>query len=372
MRILGIERDQSACNFYRNLSPLSQLAKKGLAEVDFVYDGAELGTEFALDRVLTADLILFHRPANSDWFNFIRECQKAGKTIVTDYDDDPFNTSPWNPYYKHIGVEDFKYQWPDGNSEWLWKDGVHDFNIERNIIRRDMFWACFKKSDMITTTTPILKETLEKINKNTIVLPNSIDFEFFPECDIIKTKEIRIGWQGGSSHYEDLYMINDDIVKILKKHKNVKFIYLGDLRFKGLLKDAPQDQIEWHCWGSHEVYPYRLKFLNLDIGLCPVVDNVFNRNKSAIKWMEYSVVGASTISSDCLPYSTVIEDGKTGVLSNEKGWFDAMDMLIRDKEKRASIFKKAYEEIRENHNIEKNCMLWYDSYEKLLKQEVKL
>lgn len=370
MRILGIERDKLACNYYRVLLPLGKMAEQNLAEVDFIEDGPDLCTDEALAKVLTSDVILFHRPASVEWFEFIKVCQVNGKTIIADYDDDPFNTSPWNPYYKYVGVEEFYYEWPDGRKQYLWKDGVDDFDIEANIVRRDMFWACFKKADMVSTTTPILQGFLGKINKNTQVLPNLVDFDFFPKCEFVK-KEIRIGWQGGSSHYEDLYMIKDDLIKLLNKHKNVKFVYLGDVRFKGLFKDVNPDQIEWHFWTPHIVYPYKMATVNLDIGLCPIVDNVFNRNKSAIKWMEYSVLGASTIASDIPPYSEVMNE-QTGILCGKDGWFEAMDSLVRDKEKRNKLAKNAYDDVYENHNINKKAHLWANAYDKVLKQEVTL
>lgn len=377
MRVMAIERDQTACNYYRILNPLHHADEKGLSEIYFVQE-RQLGEESAVNLMMSSDVIVFSRPSTDTWFKFIKTCRKLGKVVVTDYDDDPFNTSPMNPYYQYVGIEPVLYKWADGTEEWLWSEemvsptGKRIFDIEANIHYRDMFRLSFKKSDLVTCTTDILKEEFLKINSNVSVLPNCIDPKFFPTEQEFVKKEIRIGWQGGASHYEDLYMVRPAIVKILKKHKNVKFVYFGDFRFMGLFKDAPQEQIEYHSWVQHHAYPYKLGTMNMDIGLCPLVDNQFNRNKSAIKHFEYANMGMATIASDMPPYSPVIVNNETGILVSEDdgAWFDAMDSLIMDKSKMTNMAKQAKDDVILNHNIESKSHLWIEAYQRAMKGEL--
>lgn len=374
MRILGINRDESACDLYRISQPLYKLLENGMANILTIKEGAELATDFALQKVMESDIILVHRPASEEWFKFIKTCRKYGKTIVVDYDDDPFNTSPLNPYYQFIGTEEVEFAWPDGKREMLWsknpmEHGGRHLDIETNIRRRDLFRASFRNADMVSTTTDILKDKLSAINKNTVVLPNLIDFEQYPIVEHVK-KRIRVGWQGGASHYEDLYMMAPAIKKILKKYDNVDFVFWGDLRMYGLFRDIPMERVECHQWVKQICYPYKLACMNLDIGLCPVVNNEFNRNKSAIKHLEYSVVKAATVASNMPPYSPVIRHGENGLLVKEDEWFDAIEMLIVDKEKRERIAKNAFEDTHENHNANSKAYLWLNAYEALLKRDV--
>lgn len=374
MRILGIERDQSACDIYRITQPLYKLLENGMANILTIKEGPELATDFALQKVMESDIILVHRPASEEWYKFIKTCRKYGKTIVVDYDDDPFNTSPLNPYYQFIGTEEVEFVWPDGKREMLWsKDpmehGGRLLDIETNIRRRDLFRASFKNADMVSTTTDILRTKLSTINPNTVVLPNLVDFEQYPIVEH-KKKRIRVGWQGGASHYEDLYMVAPAIKKLLKKYDNVDFVFWGDMRMYGLFRDIPMERVECHQWVKQIVYPYKLACLNLDIGLCPVVDNEFNRNKSAIKWMEYSVVKAATVASNIPPYSVVIEDDKTGLLVDENGWFDAMEKLVLDNDKREKLSNNAFDEVHTNHNANSKAYLWLNAYEALIKRDI--
>lgn len=373
MRILGIERDDSAVNHYRIFSPMKKLLDNNLADVALIHQ-RELGADRAIQLALDADIIMFQRPADENWLNFIRVCRKHGKIIISDYDDDPFNTSPLNPFYQYVGTEPVEYTWADGTKEMLWSedmigsDGKRIFNIERNIAYRDMFRLNFKKSDLVTCTTDILKQEFVKFAPNVAVLPNMVDPDFWPTLPSFLKSEIRIGWQGGFSHYEDLYEIVPVIKNVLAKHDNVKFVYFGDQRFRKLFKDCDQNKLEWQDWVHYETYPYKMTLLNLDIGICPLANNKFNWTKTAIKWMEYSMLGAATIASNIEPYKSVIKHGETGLLcSSNEEWETALDELIRDANKRTRMAKLAFVNVMEEHNINKHITLWRDTYESLLK-----
>jgi len=373
MKILGIERDQTACNMYRILQPLYKLHELGLADVMTMYEKDFANLDASMDKIMPSDIIVFQRPADENWLKLIKAVQKAGKTVVCDYDDDPFTTSPLSPAYRFLGVEEAVMQWPGGEVDELWKDGEDGFNIEANIKHRDLFRFNFKKADLITSTTNILADTFSKINKNSIVLPNLVDFDMYPKYDMVK-KNVRIGWQGGSSHYEDLFMLMKPMKEVLENNPNATFVYLGDSRFINFIdKHLPKDQVEYHGWVSNSTYPYKLAGMNLDIGVCPLVDNVFNRNKSAIKYFEYSVVGAATVASNIPPYSPVIKEGATGMLPrNDDEWVSRLDEIIGNEKLRRQMAKRAYDDVYENHNANKKANLWLDAYEKVLKAPVEV
>ncbi len=371
MRILGFEKTSGANRHYRLLQPLYKMREHGMANILTIQPSESKDLEFITEKILESEIIVFPCPFGMEWLNLIKVVRKHGKIMVLDYDDDPFYVSPFNPAYRHFGIEEAQYKFPDGKHIPLWEDQKDGFFIERNITRRDIFKAAIKNADMVTVTTEILRKSFLPLNKNTIALPNLMDFDLYPRCDFVK-KEVRIGYQGGSSHYEDLYMIHGVIRKVLEKFPSAKFVYWGDMRFHGLFKGIPKDRIEWHSWVSHNAYPYKLATLNLDIGLCPLDDNSFNRNKSAIKYFEYTAVGAATVASDIPPYTPVMTDGKNGrlVKNDLDCWYKAITELIMSPARRKLLADNAYENVGENYSIDKKVHLWRDSYEKLLKQDV--
>ena len=232
MKILSVMRDDTACGHYRVLQPLVMLKEHKLADCVLIDIHDDLGSEESYKKVLESDVVLIPRPSSEEWFDFFKAVRGAGKVLVADYDDDPFDPSPYNPFYRFTGIHEFEVVWPDGYREWLWKDGMKDengevfFNMEANISRRDMCRASFSKADLVTTTTSQLKEVFEKINPNTIILPNLIDLNLFPKAEMAVNATPRIGWQGGVSHFQDLEMLLP-ILKRLSKDRLIDFSYFG-------------------------------------------------------------------------------------------------------------------------------------------------
>ena len=217
-----------------------------------------------------------------------------------------------------------------------------------------VFTRTAKFVDAITVTTEYLAENIRKItDKPVIVAPNSYD----PSYHLVKnTKHLgqpRIIWAGSITHSADLQMIAP-VVKRIKERFGVKFVTIGDTRVK-----------EW--WGSDtEVRPsvgiayymQTLASLSGDIGICPLVDDEFNRNKSQIKAIEYGLLGLPVVASPTVYNGIPTID----IASSEEEWFEYLSKLIEDKEYREDRGKKHYNWVKENCSIEKSYKVWEDLY----------
>lgn len=374
MRILGLERDNKACNYYRVFQPLDKIKELGLADCCLIEYGSDISSEENYQKVLESDVVLIPRPQSEEWLQFVSAVRRAGKVVIADYDDNPFETSPYNPYYRWCGIKEFEVHWPDGHVEALWKDGMTGpkgekfFDIEANIHRRDMCRASFGKADLVTCTVEPLAKEFRKLNKNVAILPNLMNFKAYPKVSMMPNDKIRIGWQGGVSHFEDLKMLLP-ILKTVSDSMDIDFCYFGDHRLGNMFKDIKGYRHEQYV--PMEVYPYKLACMNFDIGLAPLVDNTFNRCKSAIKYFEYSMVGTPTIASNIPPYSDVITNEKDGILViDEIEWSEAIYRLSKDKAFRKKLASNAYENVYRNFNADTKAHLWVEAYEKALKQDV--
>lgn len=213
--------------------------------------------------------------------------------IVVDLDDDVFNVDPYNDSYKYYGLKEVKHL-----DKWLWKDG-ETFDLTKNHIESDYIKRLINRADMLTVSTPRLKDKFK--HKNIYVNYNAIDFEDWHRVKLQRDKdEIRVGWSGSSSHYSDWAAIQDGL-KSLLKNKKIKLVLAG-VKFDGTLKDLPQEQVEYWSWVHAEAHPFRSALMDLDVAIIPLVDNCFNRGRSCVKYYEFAALGVPVIASKVPPY----------------------------------------------------------------------
>jgi glycosyltransferase involved in cell wall biosynthesis len=100
----------------------------------------------------------------------------------------------------------------------------------------------------------------------------------------------------------------------------------------------PGADIEWHDFCPVEEYMDKLYSLNLDIGICPLKDDMFNASKSNIKFLEYASCNVAVIASKVYPFDETIQEDRTGlIIANEKEWFEALKVMVIDASARKSI-----------------------------------
>lgn len=248
-------------------------------------------------------------------------------------------------------------------------------------------------ADVCTTTGEGLKQELLKLNGNVQIVPNCIDPTKWKKRKG-GNKKLRIGWAGGSSHSADLLLIID-VIRDLQKEHDFEFVIFGlvpqsweeNIKFlKGKHKEQAKEQAKigkipgeapWYTkmmeldmalkkikWSHQPFVPLaeyndKLTELNLDIGLCPLVDTRFNRCKSAIKFYEYAMVNTLTLASKVTPYQ---EEINCCVKNRHNKWVNKLKQLIQDKEMRDSLLKQQREWVLENRDINKKIHLWEEVY----------
>lgn len=242
-----------------------------------------------------------------------------------------------------------------------------------------------RKCDAITVTNQTLAENYARFTDKPIyVLPIYMDYEYYGDVIEMKqpernTDEIRIGWFGSKGHFEDLRMILPAVREVLEKHDNVKFVYCG---YGGMESDRLSQQVQWgedvfkeiprhrrefHPGAPAHYWKYKHRFLDLDIGLCPLVDDYFNKNKVATKWLEYSALETPSICSPTV-YGDVVKHNETGFIANTVGeWTHYMNKLIEDAEERNRIGQGASKEVFHKHNFENHWKDWERAYLEVLK-----
>jgi hypothetical protein len=388
MRVCIIPAGTGGVAFYRVLQPYGWLKDHG--EEIFIFDKNRHDAQRLQIEQQHADIIVYQCP----WSEGILEAAKVikagkefgkNKKIVVELDDNLFDVDPWNEKYNMFGIQEHKIivdsndiatekRFIDGTkgSSWIrqerlkdgrlsfdmWRDGHRGFSIEENERKYKATAQLLNMVDMITVTTKELGKQIRKIAPDTkiMVLPNLVDPDRFLPMKKKDDGFLRVGWQGGSAHFDDLRLVIDPIKKIYNKHKNVKFVLKG-VQFDSIFEDV-KDRVEWEPWhGDIATYPLDVRDMGLDIGLAPLQDTTFNRGKSPIKWIEYSQMGVPSVCSEIV-YGPYIDNRKTGFTAvTPDQWFNCIDKLICDEELRNLIAKKAKVRVEKKWQVDKS-VLW--------------
>jgi glycosyltransferase involved in cell wall biosynthesis len=146
------------------------------------------------------------------------------------------------------------------------------------------------------------------------------------------------------------------IETILDSYPHVEFAMtdIGGSPFR------PHERIRSLPFVTIEQYPSVLA--RFDIGVIPLVDRRFNRCKSDLKFLEYSMMGIPSVVSKLVPYETAVQHGANGFLAgNPKDWLKSLRRLIEDPGLRDEMGGRA-RLFAESRTVERNVGNWERAY----------
>lgn len=292
--------------------------------------------------------------------------KKYGKLLIYDLDDNYLDLPESNPVYEKFFKKEKGQTYSSRNKATL--------------------TAAFSFADALTVSTEPLKERMHKhlkevygIDKPIYVIPNMSDLKDFDFTPAPKhTDKVVIGYQGSTSHKDDLLMVLPAIKNVMTRHTNVHLELLGAVDRKDLddyFGTWDMDMLDRVAMVPatklFKDYPKVLSEQQWDIGIAPLVDTPFTRSKSHIKWMEYSAYKIPTVASRVYPYFMPIEgrntivDGETGFLCRPPEWEAVLERLVLEKDFRERIGTQAYEAIKKDWQYKDSNI--QETFEKMLK-----
>ena len=355
----------SGTAFWRGKLPAKALMRKGLCDIKLMELLKHSGEEVE-DMLLDSDVVFMQSPCGIECTLEYIKLYQLGKASIADFDDNLFDCHPLNPGYATLGLHNVDVTLADGTKEALWKDEKLGFSIKDNAKRFCSFIDTLLVANTVTTTTSYLRnelvESSSKDSNDFRIIPNSIDFNLFRPFPKRQNKKLRIGWTASDSHLLEGRMVMEIIHELYKRRNDFEFVILGNMeKLRFVAGDFP---IEWHGFVDLEVYPLKLASLNLDIGICPLENHSFNKSKSALKWSEYGAMKIPTVCSNIEPYWCV-KDGEDGLMASSTQQFvDQICLLMDNEQKRLKMSEAIYERNFEEFNIDKNCELWLETFER--------
>jgi glycosyltransferase involved in cell wall biosynthesis len=387
------QADPGANEYYRLTVPMKAALKTGAARV-FVQSMKDVGSPKDLKlyrmRAAVADVHLFYGAPGPSLNARVKELRalkpgifgpyrrkKARPSIIWTLDDDYHNLSPFNQAFLWNGYkvgdqllgrgDDVKMPLEDGSVVTVWKYGHQypqgKFLPEKNRQRILKMDETLRMADGVTFTSQRLMDFYQQkaLVKGGYVYPNSIlfdDYELLPDPKYLRDdpKEVRVLWQGGSSHYGDLLSIREPLAEIMHANPHIKLILWGG-QYPTFYKHMPKNQVELLGWSPYSAYRRTLATLDFDFALAPLVDNQFNQSKSCIKFYEPAALRTPrpTLTANVPPYSDEMLDGVIGLeyeVGNPESFKEKFMTMVEDAGLRKQLGKNCQEWLREYRNAE--------------------
>jgi len=302
-----------SCAFYRSSGIVPDLRKKlnGEHNIDMIQFG-DVPLDWSL--FIQYDLVFMQRHFSRESFNLCKYLRQCNIKIWLDYDDNLFALNPENPTYS-------LYNNPD---------------IQENIK------GMLKLADAVTVPTEYLRQSYSEFSSNISVIPNAFNDRLFKRPELTPRTNHCV-WRGPEAHIFDLMGFSQDINKATMEFKDWRFVFMGFspwfLADTGNKANLPSMDIVMYFKTLFELAPSCMHV--------PLADNIFNRCKSNIAWIEGSYAGAVCVVPDWwnVPGALSYTDGPSyyeairSVLSgdvdkvalNKISWEYIMDVLALSK-----------------------------------------
>jgi glycosyltransferase involved in cell wall biosynthesis len=392
LKIVGFLKSQSGCDWYRILQPLTHLKVSKQAEVVMFHKGddfdwfASEDASNTLEKMFSwGDILFVPRLSELRLIEVLREYQKMGKKIVTEWDDNIFQVSPLCQQYSKFGIEPYSHEvngekidfWidrkdadrltPEKRKEAEKRGLICDFDLNRENL--ELAKEGMRMADLVMVTTPELADIMRPYNESVSVGPNSININQWKKLPLKPRSGLRVGWFGGDTHYMDWLMISPIIKVFLERTPNATLVLMGS-KFDGTLKGINPQQIEHHPGIDILAYPYKSAILDLDFAVIPLEDTAFNRGKSPIKWLEMASLEVPAVTSYVVPYKRMMDlVPENGIFVHDNdlnSWYDGLHLISRDNALRKRMGQAARQTVEQFYDANKTWKIWLKAFEDMM------
>jgi hypothetical protein len=307
-------------SYYRVIRPYGDIVKKHPDKFQVNID-----TKIDTINLFQTHIAVFQRPFAKQHLESILTCKFLDIPIVIDLDDNLLEV-------------------PEGNP-------AHGYYCNKETLA--MSKEIYKHANVITVTTPALRESLLPYNSNIEIIENAYDPVVFKPTEIDWTKRNKIVlWRGGGTHAIDLNAVLPQLTQITKERPDWTFVFFGG-------KDEFNDYVLKPVLNTKNVafiksqsmlkYAENMQQIKPSIMIVPLAINDFNAAKSNIAWIEGNASGAVIVAPD-MP-----EWNRPGILNYDhpRAFKTQLEYLMDNFNKTPELWKQSNDFIKDNLMLDK-------------------
>ncbi len=261
-------------------------------------------------------LMCYRLPGGGDVPMLLYEARRLRLPILYDIDDPLFSVSAYETY---------------ANMAVLKADAQKHFAAEA-----PRYLEVMNGCDAVSVSTPGLVDHAQLYTPRPVFLRRNfadhVTLQAGRQAMQVSTDNeavFRVAFASGSrGHEADFAQIEAELSAFLRADPNRRLMILGHFE-QGHLPRAIARQTEWHRFSGYDAY---LRVLaQADCALMPLVDDPFNRCKSAVRAIDAAAVGVPAICSAVGDLAHVVRHEQTGfVAQTASDWGGVLRDLARD------------------------------------------
>jgi hypothetical protein len=215
------------------------------------------------------DVLFVQRPSHPNHVNIVEMAKQNKIPVWIDFDDDLLAIPPDNPSYAEYNQDSYKM----------------------SIVQ------ALQMADVVTVSTNHLKQQYDKYNKNIVVIQNALDDYLLKPRILQPQRRPIIMWRGSNTHLGDIFEFRKEILQVYKEFPQWQWFFLGWNPWP-LTQEMKPGTFGTATWASYPDFMNLLQNHCAPIHIVPLKDNVFNRSKSNISWLEGTFAGSAVLTPD--------------------------------------------------------------------------
>jgi glycosyltransferase involved in cell wall biosynthesis len=299
----------------------------------------------SLNILQLASSVIFYRVPHTKLISsYIDECTRLGIRFGYDIDDPVFDL---RIYSSNINLN------------------FVSFKEKQSILSGvDSYASMVRQVEFLITSTPAMRSHLRDLTSKPIYIwRNVLDSETLNAAHIDhqihggalkkkKSKDFIINYASGSrAHEADFATVIESLHRVLNEFPHVILKVMGYCAMSTKLKMRFPKQVKHVEFKDYVTYIGEIADGNLNI--IPLVKDDFNDCKSAIRYLEASIMGVPTIVTAIGDFVNLIDNQVNGILvENHKDWYARLVDCINGKIDLDAIAVKAKESVLETQTIE--------------------
>lgn len=214
------------------------------------------------------------------------------------------------------------------------------------------FAATARRADLLIAGNDYLCEEASAFRRPTIMIPTPLDMSrYTPRPEKVNaSREVVLGWIGSRGTLKYLKEISPALESVGEQLPGVSLKIVADDFFD--LEHMPVIKKNWSS--ADEIADLH----SFDIGLMPLVDDIWTRGKCGFKLLQCMAVGLPVVCSPVGANRQIVADGIDGYwASSQQDWVEKITALVRNADFSRAMGQHGRQKVQQFYSLQANAPL---------------